>query len=568
MPENKFLKDGQVIPQKLKLEGDSVRFTVKGTIPIESVLTPKNPRVLLTFKSPTTKLDIGQIELKRNVANYSYEKKIVLKFESWMLEGALELLFFQGRKNASDPFEAKVLAKGLIAPQLMVKMGEVYPDEPIPVVGIYITTGSLDKEIIRKEAFELNFEIGSAVFKPNTANAAALERIGLFLEKNPELLELKITGIQSPESGEGKSSALGMSRAQAAKKVLTTRFSALINLDVSLNSRWNDWFDLRLLLREYTDVSTNRKDELYAVLMSKESYLDQSERLRMIPGFSQVAEDLFPMLRVAKIEITAKQKMGLDLEQSIRLKEAMGKNSMTSALSFADWAYAAEASQSLEEKAAIYSKMTELFRSALPYNNMAVVRMRQAQRTLDKESRELLWTESLRLLDQAYRIDPNSHTLHNQGQILALKGVYWDAYKKLSDGATLSQNTDFIRQNEALRGALDIIRGDYKLATLRFDYPFTDPKDYFNKGLAYYLLGDYANSNLAFEESVVNGRDFGYGYYGLAMIAAASGQQEVALLQLKKAIQANRQLAEKAFVDPLFEELRQTDSFFSELSSK
>ena len=194
--------------------------------------------------------------------------------------------------------------------------------------------------------------------------------------------------------------------------------------------------------------------------------------------------------------------------------------------------------------------------------------MRQAQRTLDKESRELLWEEAMRLLDQAFRIDPNSHTLHNQGQILALKGVYWDAYKKLSDGATLTQNTEFIRQNEALRGALDIIRGDYKLATLRFDYPFTDPKDYFNKGLAFYLLGDYANSILAFEESVVNGRDFGYGYYGLAMIAAASGQQEVALLQLKKAIQANRQLAEKAFLDPLFEELRQTDSFFSELSSK
>jgi tetratricopeptide (TPR) repeat protein len=513
-------------------------------------------------------VDIGQIELKRNVANYSYEKKIVLKFEPWMLEGTLELLFFQGKKNASDPFESKVLAKGLIAPQLMVKMGEVYPDEPIPVVGIYITTGSLDQEVIQKEKFELNFEIGSAVFKSNAANTAVLERLGLFLEKNPEVLEVKITGIQSPESGEGKSSGLGMNRAQAAKKVLTTRFSALNNLDVSLNSRWNDWFDFRLVLREYTAVSTNRKDELYAVLMSKESYLDQSERLRMIPGFSQVALDLFPMLRVAKIEITAKQKLGLNLEQSIRLKEAMSKSSMTSLLSFADWAYAAEASQSLEEKAAIYSKMTELFRSALPYNNMAVVRMRQAQRTLDKESRELLWEEAMRLLDQAFRIDPNSHTLHNQGQILALKGVYWDAYKKLSDGATLTQNTEFIRQNEALRGALDIIRGDYKLATLRFDYPFTDPKDYFNKGLAFYLLGDYANSILAFEESVVNGRDFGYGYYGLAMIAAASGQQEVALLQLKKAIQANRQLAEKAFLDPLFEELRQTDSFFSELSSK
>lgn len=566
MPENKFLKDVKLIPQKLKLEGDSIRFTVKGSIPIESVLTPKNPKVTLSFKSEQYQLDLGVIDLKRNVSSYEYEKRYALRYEPWMSGATMEVSFFQGKKESQSPFEKQILAKGVIAPQLMVKLGEVYADEPIPVVGLYMTTGNLDKDIVRKEEFSLVFDAGSSVYKASTANQAALKRIDAFLESNPDVQEFKITGIQSPEVAEGKNSALGMNRAESVKRALGARLSSFSDSRLKLISRWNDWFDLRLLLRDYKGISTNRKDELYAILMNQETFLEQSERLKKVPGFSQVAQDLFPMLRVAKVEISSKPRVGLDLQQSVKLKEALSKNDGTNALSFAEWALAAEAAQSLEEKAAIYSKMTELFRSSLPYNNMAVVRMRQAQRTLDLGSKEVLWEEALRLLTQAYRIEPNSYILHNQGQILALLGDYWGAYKKLSDASTLSSNPDFIQHNEALRGALDILRGDYKLATLRFEYPFTDPKDYFNKGLAYYMIGDYANANMAFEESVVQGRGFGYGYYGLAMIAAAGGLKEVALIQLKKAIAANRQLAERAFQDPLFEELRNSQEFFTEIT--
>ncbi|HSF52400.1 MAG TPA: hypothetical protein VLA71_01540 [Algoriphagus sp.] len=567
MPENKFLKDVQLIPQKLKLEGDTIRFIVKGSIPIESVLTPKNPKVSLIFKAEQNQLDFGAIDLKRNVASYEYEKKFAVKYESWMKGASLEVSFFQGKKESILPFEKQVLAKGVIAPQLMVKLGEVYPDEPIPVVGLYITSGNVDKDLVRKEEFALVFAPGSSVYNSTSTNQSTLKKIDEFLETNPEVQVIKITGIQSPESGEGKNSALGMNRAESAKKALGARVSSLPETSLRLDSRWNDWFDLRLLLRDYKGISTNRKDEFYTILMNQETYLEQSERMKKVPGYSQIVQDLYPKLRVAKVEITAKPRVGLDMRQSIKLKEALSSATGLNELSFAEWSLAAEASQSLEEKAAIYSKMTELFRSPLPYNNMAVVRMRQAQRTLDQGSKEVLWEEAMRLLTQAYRVEPNPHTLHNQGQVLAFLGDYWGAYKKLSDASTMSLNPDFLQHNEALRGALDILRGDYKLATLRFEYPFTDPKDYFNKGLAYYMVGDYANANTAFEESVIQGRGFGYGYYGLAIIAAASGQKEVALIQLKKAIAANRQLAERAFQDPLFEELRESQEFFTEIST-
>lgn len=563
-PENKFLKDAQLVSGKLRLEGDSIRFTVKGTIPIESVLTPKNPSVHIAFKSDQRDLDLGEIELVKNVARYHYEKKYSLKYEPWMSRGVLELSFFQGKKENQKKHETQILARGVIAPQLMVKLGEVYPDEPTPLVGLYITSGALDREIVRKGEFVFLFDPGSSAYKSTSANQRILEEMDAFLQANPDIVEFKITGIQSPESPESKDPSLGLNRAEAVKKVLDYRISSLSESRLKVASRSHDWFDLRLLLRDYKGIAAGRIDELYAILMSQETYIQQSDRLKKVPGFSQVSADLFPKLRATKVEITATPKTGLDMNQSIKLKDALSKNDGTNALSFAEWALAAEATQSVEEKGVIYSKMTEFFRSPLPYNNMAVVRIRQAQRTLDRESQEVLWEEALRLLMQADRIEKNPHTLHNQGQILALMGEYWEAYKKLSDASTMTKNPDFLQHNEALRGALDILRGDYKLATLRFDYPFTDPKDYFNKGLAYYMIADYVKANLAFEESVVLGRTFGYGYYGLAMIAAAGGQKEVAIIQLKKAIAANRQLSERAFQDPLFEELRTSPEFFSQ----
>lgn len=563
----RFLKEVSLLPSKLKLEGDSIKFSLKGSIPVESVLIPRNPRLNLIFKATSSGIDLGEISLTKTVSSLTYEKKFSLKYESWMEGATLELNFFQGNKKTDVPFESRNLAKGVIAPQLMVRLGEVYPDEAIPQVGLYILTGEKDSEMEQREEFSFLFNVGTATLKPGTENAAVLKRIEEFLKRNPNVVDVKITGIQSPESAEEKNSQLGSNRAKSIGQNLISRFPEISESKITYESRWKTWFDFRILLGEYRGISTQRKDELYAVLLNDEPYPAQSARLKKVPGFSQASSDLFPKLRSVKVEITSRPLVGLDMEQTIKLREALSKPEMGNTLSFGEWALAAEASQSLEEKALIYSKMTELFRSPLPYNNMAVVRMRQAQRTLDQGSKEVLWEEAERLLEQAFRIASNPYALHNQGQILALKGEHWEAYKKLSEASGMTKKEEFIKSNELLRGALDILRGDYKLATLRFDFKITDPKDLFNKGLAYYMVGDYAMATVAFEESVIQGRSFGYGYYGLAMIAMQTGQGEIAAIHLKNAIDANKKLKEKAYLDPVFEELSKLPYFFDSFSN-
>ncbi|EAZ80615.1 hypothetical protein ALPR1_06815 [Algoriphagus machipongonensis] len=561
VPESNFLEDMEVSPAKLSYFRDSIQFEVSGTIPIESVLSPKNPQLELVFRGSDSELLLGEIELNKILAAYEYKESYKLRYEPWMEGAVLEAYFYHGKKK-EDPSERKILAKGVITTPLLAKVGHVRVDEPIPQIGLYIPTGSMDKDLSRYGEFVLQFEAGSSVVKSTRQNQAILDSLEQFILRYPSISSIRITGTQSPENSEGKSSRLGMDRANATLAVLRKSNIRFQDSALTVTSRWNDWFDFRLLLRDYQRFSTQKKDELYAILLNGQDYQTQASQLRKVSGFSQVSRDLFPRLRAAKIEINAKPLPGLDQEQSAKLEEALKGTGLNSGLSQAEWAIAGESSPRLDDKDEIYSKMTELFHSALPYNNLAVVRMRQAQRTLDQKKKDQLWEEANRLLEQASKMENSPYVLHNQGQILVLQGDSWSAYKKLSDASVITKNEDFLKINESLRGSLDILRGDYKLAILRFQYVYSEPKDFFNKGLAYFMSDDYANASISFEESVTAGRSFGYGYYGLALIAANSGQEEVALIHLKQAIDASEVLYQKALIDPEFEELRGTQAFF------
>jgi len=514
------------------------------------------------MRSPESSLNLGVIELQKEFDAYHFKKSFIIPYSSWMDASFLELQFNQGERNPPEPEERKVLTKGVVTTPLLAKIGKVNPNEPIPDVGLYIPTGTAAMDLSRSGAFEVLFKPGSSKLDLSTSNKDAIENLGNFITENPNIVKLRITGIQSPEVAEGKTSKLGNDRAAEVYRYLAASDFMMHDSLTEVKSRWNDWFDFRLLLRDDIRISTQRKDEYYSILLSESEFVDQAAQLNKVAGFSEISRSLFPRLRAVKIEIEANSLPGLDQDQAMELRKILDENRIGKSLDLGEWAIAGEFSPRLQDKEAIYSKMTELFRSVLPYNNLAVVKMRLAQRTLDSEVKYKLWEEANSLLIQASKLETNAYVLYNQGQILTLKGEYWEAYKKLSDASVLSRDPNFLKINESLRGALDVIRGDYRLATLRFDYPYSDAKDFFNKGLAYYLANDYGNASLSFEESVIADRNYGYGYYGLAMVAAKSAQKEVAIIHLKKAIDSNELIYQRALIDPVFEEIRSEQAFF------
>ena len=482
----KYLGSIELAPQKLRLEKDSIRFLISGKLAIGSGLLTKQPEVRLRLLAKYDSLDLGRVALNDQTGITTLQKKVALYFQPWMEEASLVLDFSLGKNKPT--VETKILAKGVHAPQLLVRLGQYLPGETVPRVGRYDFEEKSVEAIPQSKAIYFKFEPGKSEWLADSENQKAKMELTKFLEQNPEIVSLKITGLQSPEQAEGRTSQLGYRRAEQMGQKLQEFYPAISEDQINLQSRWNDWLDFRVLLNDYSEIPEQTKARYYKELDAEGTYLEKGIRIKAIPDFDRVAAAIYPKLRSAVVELTAKPYVGLDRQKKNLLRESLaagGKNK----LSYADWALAAAATSSLDEKAFLYASMIKWFESPAPFINLAVVRMRQGQELEDNESRAVLWEEAARLLEEANRMQVTPLGLFNQGQLKVLQGEFWGAYKILSEASVLAKgDASLSHAIESLRGALDVQRGDYKLALLRFGYPMLSTEDWFNKGLAFHLI--------------------------------------------------------------------------------
>ena len=544
----KYLANVSLVPSKLRVAQDSIEFSLSGKLPVSSGVLAKQPGLKLWLRSAKDSLDLGPLELTKQGGVDAFQKSVNIPFLPWMEGAVLELQFFEGKNKV--PTEKRILAKGIRALQLMVRMGQYELGESIPEVGRYDFQQKPLPSIPQTKTVYFQFAPGKSDWNPNLGNEEVRKQLVDFLNQNPEIISIQLTGLQSPEQAEGRNSQLGYRRAEVVGQKLLSFFPELDPQQIKTQSRWNNWFDFRILLADYEDLPEATKESYYKVLLSEESFLEKGIQLKSLPDFERVASRLYPKLRVVKVELTAKPYLGLNRAQRIRLQESLRPGG-ANRLSYSEWEKAALASQDLEEQASLFASMAKWYDQPGPLLNLAVVRMRQAQQLQDLGSREVLWAEAARLLEAASQSNPNPLILYNQGQLKVLQGEYWEAYKVLSEASVLAKGDESLATAiDLLRGALDIRRGDYKLSLLRFNVPQLRAEDFFNKGIALFLLGDYLGAGAAFESSVIKGRELGYGYYGLALLAIESGQFDSARLYLEKASLYNPILKEKIRLDP------------------
>lgn len=549
----KYLANVSLVPNKLRVTQDSIQFFLSGKLPVSSGVLAKQPGLKLWLKSDQDSLELGPLPLTKQGGVDAYLKSVKTPFFSWMEGAVLELQFFEGKNKI--PTEKRILAKGVRAPQLMVRLGQYAVGEAIPEVGRFDFQQKSLPSTTQTKTVYFQFAPGKSDWSPSLGNEEVRKQLGDFLNQNPEILSVQLTGLQSPEQAEGRTSQLGYRRAEVVGQKLLSFFPELDPQKIKTQSRWNNWFDFRILLADYEDLPKATKETYYKVLLSEESFLEKGMRLKSLPDFDRVAAQLYPKLRTVKVEFTAKPYLGLNREQRNRLQESLRAGGVNK-LSYAEWEKAVAGSQDLEQQASLFASMAKWYDRPGPLLNLAVVRMRQAQQLQDLGSREVLWNEAARLLDAGSQSKPNALILYNQGQLKVLQGEYWEAYKILSEASVLAKGDEPLATAiDLLRGALDIRRGDYKLSLLRFNVPKLRAEDFFNKGIAHFLLGDYLAASAAFEASVIQGRELGYGYYGLALVAMESGQLESAKLYLEKASLYNPVLKEKIRMDPSVESL-------------
>lgn len=560
--ETIFLQNTNVSPSQLEWLRDSLFFSINGSIPIVSSFLPRNPRLKLVFKSADHVLDLGEVKLKKNLSVYNYDQKIKFRYQPWMVEGWLEAQFFQGSKKNNTPSESIILMKGVGTIPLLMRFGLEKSSLVYPEVGRMIIKNRKQMQVLNSAEYSFGFEIGGAILSRTSSNQRSLNDLRAFTTQNPRITSLKITGLQSPELAEGRSSKLGMDRALAvleSLKAIDLKFKEEV---LRVDSRWRDWFDFRILLGNREDLNEVQKEKYYTVFQNGTDFLSQNQELTKIPGFDAVAKQIFPRLRSAKVEIQASQVWGLDPVKLVKLREILSNPELPNSLVEEEWEIASEAVDEMEEKETILRKMLIFFESNFAANNLAVLLMRQAQQEADSVKKRLKYVAAENLLREAEKIEINPFSLYNQALLLLARGEEWEAYRKLSRASGQSKEMDFLIQNENLKGALDVWRGDYKLARVRYDYPSSDSDVLFNKGIVFFLAKEFEESTIAFEGSVLANRDFGFGYYGLALIAATLGQEDIAWIHLQKAIFCDETIQQLAKFEPVFERVRNNNATY------
>jgi tetratricopeptide (TPR) repeat protein len=129
------------------------------------------------------------------------------------------------------------------------------------------------------------------------------------------------------------------------------------------------------------------------------------------------------------------------------------------------------------------------------------------------------------------------------------------------------ETNSFLMYNEGLRGALDILNGDYRLATIRLNRAVESEETYFNKGIAHFMTQEYRLAVENFENAVQANRDSGLGFYGLALVAAANNDRSALFENLEKAVQRSESLRQHALLDVNFKKYREDAEFLQAFKS-
>ena len=551
-------------PEYLSLHRDSVRLNIQGALPIRYLSTDVRIDFYPEYQYGDAALKLGMFtpfdgEYAVPHSETRINRSIVFPYLPGMEKGKLVLKAQLTKKGRSYIIPEKRLAIGLNTAPLLARIGQITPDEPIQEIGRYMEVDFSGMATQELREFMIPFYLGSTNFDGLPEPLLNLLQRG---ESGMQVNEIKIVGLHSPESAEISQIDLPRKRAEQLKTGVYAQIGSS-TVPTSIAFRKNDWFDFRLLLSDYEELSADEKEQFYQILQTDLGFEDKLRQMKKLKSFNQVARDIFPKMRSAKVTVVLENTKLSDPEISANVYKLLKENQPINDFSIEHLVYAGQQAKRLQEREAIYAKLIALAPSALSFNNLGVVYLNQAQRELGLRQRNELINKAIEMFRQSNRDKPSAIAMHNLGRALILRKDYFDAYVAISEASGLErdENNHFLRYNEGIRGALDIINGDYKLAVIRLNRSPENEVNLFNKGLAYFLAEEHGQAAIAFEESVQVNREFGYGFYGLAMIAASNRDRQALYEYLQKAIEQSAYLKERALYDIQFAPYREEREF-------
>ena len=529
-------------PNPLEVKGGKVDATITGTFPVKyfdkkSTLTVTP---VLRFNGQEVKGTPANFQGEKIVGNNqtisykaggSYTMKVSFDYVPDMATSELFLEFNVVTKKKTYQIPAVKVADGVIATSQLVS---TKASENVPV----ILNDKFQRVIQEKQEADIMFLIQQSNLRKTETSSADVVSLTKKIKdaqdnKNEQVASFDLSAYASPDGPVKLNTNLAESREKVTVDFMNKEMKKL-KTSVKIDSRFTpqDWDGFQALMEK-----SNIQDK-EVILRVLTMYKDPEERNRQIKNlsvaFKAIAEQILPQLRRSKLNLT------IDVTGKSDAELTQLANNDPSKLSVEELLFAATLTNNLDEKAAIYQKVTELYPNDVRgFNNLGDVKFQQGN-----------VADASRYFAKALEIDPKSADInYNAGLTSLANGDVSKAEVSFGKAAGTSGNL-----GQAL-GTVNIIKGDYGKAKTFFGSSSTN-----NAALLQILSADYSGARKTL--AGVAQPDGMTSYLG-AIIGARTNDRDAVYNNLKDAVKKDPSLAVKALKDIEFSKFVTDATFLS-----
>ncbi|MEP2275874.1 MAG: OmpA family protein [Reichenbachiella sp.] len=541
-----------VVPNPLELHGDSVKADMSVVLPAK--MLPQNYVYNLTtyYKSGENEVEVGKMVFdavdfpdsktttSRKSDTYSFA------YDPAMSQGTLEVQGVAVDKNAKTKETARVeIAKGIITTSLLVEE-EFY--------SAYAFHGYNDQEEVEPTNVDFFFDQGSSVLKSSETRSEKGKEFAAFIADKNVTKTVTITGTHSPEGTETINSGLSEARAKSIEKYYRSQMRRYDYKDMAdsinfiLKPVVEDWTAFKDALSAYEGVSDAQKSEILKVVNGAGVFEDKEKALQDLDSYKAIFKDIYPGLRAAKTEVLTVKEKKTNAEIAVLAKQIAEGTASADTLSFEELMFAATLTPSLTEKEAIFKAATKKDGNWKSHNNLGAVYLDMAIAAEGAERSSKI-EMAITQLEIAANKSNTSAVLANMATAYALQGDKAQAYDAIVAGFEKSPAKRHISGMNAVKGSLEIKRGEYDAAFESLKNADESTSVAFNRGLALLLNNDYENAVTGFGNAAEQDAEFAKAYYASAVASARLRNDADMLTSLKTAIEKDPELKEKALND-------------------
>ena len=562
----KMSKDQQltVTPNPLEVHKDTVSFDMAANLPVKMLKKGTVYTVNTYYKYGEQEVALDPITFRaEDYPNAATEQprttqSFSFAYDPAMKNGVLEVEGVASKGEKSKSSGRMQVATGVVTTSQLV--------EPVSFAAYadhgYNNQPELEPVIIP----DFIFQQGRSVLRTSEIRSPKGRQLDAFIASKNATSTVTITGTHSPEGAERINARLSPDRAAAIERYYRQQMQKYDyqqqadEIKFILKPVIQDWNEFKNALADYDGITSEQKTEYLNIINGGGTFESQEDQLHRLRTYRQVFRDVYPKLRTAKTEILVLKDKKSDAEISVLSKQITQNQTNADTLSLEELMYAASLTPSLEEKAAIYEAATKKGTNWHAHNNLGAVYIAQAQE--NEDNAESLADRAQAQLDIAARLNGSAPEIHaNLASVNMLKGNPYAAYDHASQALNGGLSGDNAAGLNGVKGAAEIYMGRYQDAVRSTSAASDEAKNLFNKGLAQLLNKDYQNALTSFNEATSKDSNLAVAYYGAAIAAARSGNNDQVVSNLTKAVSSDPSLKEAALSDLEFEKLSSTENF-------